>query len=321
MDPRIIYLAAKNYEQPSGGVKQIFRCVERLAALGYNAMVGVSDAAKRPAWIEQSAPLLDLSQPVTVTPRDHVVLGELEGGHMRRLTNSRRHIYVQNHYYVYNALENAFDWSALGIRDVIASSSEIARYLERTFKLTDVPIIPYVIDAKLFAPASERRMQIAIMPRKRPLDATFLIGTFRRRHQHYADVPWVVLQNMSETRVAEELSRSAVFLSLSFREGFGIPPLEAMAAGCLVAGFTGGGGDSYATPENGLWAEDGDLEGCVDQVARALDICREQGTAYAERRKAGHATVAAHDQASMDRALKAYWDKALAATPQPAAVP
>jgi len=42
--------------------------------------------------------------------------------------------------------------------------------------------------------------------------------------------------------VADILRSSRVFLSFSQREGFGLPPLEALACGCAVVGYHGFGG-------------------------------------------------------------------------------
>jgi glycosyltransferase involved in cell wall biosynthesis len=39
-----------------------------------------------------------------------------------------------------------------------------------------------------------------------------------------------------------------VFLSLSDRDGFGLPPAEAMACGCYVVGYSGGGGREFFDP-------------------------------------------------------------------------
>jgi len=41
------------------------------------------------------------------------------------------------------------------------------------------------------------------------------------------------------------LSGCHLFMSTGFPEGFGLPPLEAMASGCVPVGFTGFGGWEY----------------------------------------------------------------------------
>ena len=39
--------------------------------------------------------------------------------------------------------------------------------------------------------------------------------------------------------------KSKIFLSFSYAEGFGMPPIEAAMAGNKVIGYTGGGGKEY----------------------------------------------------------------------------
>lgn len=62
----------------------------------------------------------------------------------------------------------------------------------------------------------------------------------------------------------------------SLTEGFGLPPLEAMSAGCLVVGFAGGGGREYARPANGLWCSEDDVESVIHALARALDMLEDR---------------------------------------------
>ena len=62
---------------------------------------------------------------------------------------------------------------------------------------------------------------------------------------------WTVqpIDKMSPPQVAEMMRQSAFFLSFGHPEGFPIPPLEAMACGCVVVGYHGRGGREYFRPE------------------------------------------------------------------------
>jgi glycosyltransferase involved in cell wall biosynthesis len=70
-----------------------------------------------------------------------------------------------------------------------------------------------------------------------------------------------------------------VFLALSRLEGFGLTPLEAMAAGCVVVGFTGIGGREYATAGNGFWVGEDDFPVCIDQLKAAIDLSQKESQA------------------------------------------
>ena len=53
------------------------------------------------------------------------------------------------------------------------------------------------------------------------------------------------LNNLYEKELFTKLGKSKIFLSFSYLEGFGMPPLEAAIAGNKVIGYTGGGGKEY----------------------------------------------------------------------------
>jgi glycosyltransferase involved in cell wall biosynthesis len=127
--------------------------------------------------------------------------------------------------------------------------------------------------------------------------------------------------------VAKLLAGAQIFLSTGFPEGYSLPPLEAMAAGCLVTGFSGFGGFEYMrNPENvplsglylppytlpalpwggnGLFVSDGDVLSAGRALAYAvrlftdarensplasmLEAARAAAAAYAPERRAARA--------------------------------
>jgi glycosyltransferase involved in cell wall biosynthesis len=63
---------------------------------------------------------------------------------------------------------------------------------------------------------------------------------------------------MSNDERDRVLNESLIFLSFCDKEGFGLPPAEAMAAGCLVIGYTGVGANEFFTVETGFVVEQND---------------------------------------------------------------
>ena len=58
------------------------------------------------------------------------------------------------------------------------------------------------------------------------------------------------LKNLDENKLFLKLTKSKIFLSFSYAEGFGMPPLEAAIAGNKVIGYTGGGGERVLAKTN-----------------------------------------------------------------------
>ena len=109
-------------------------------------------------------------------------------------------------------------------------------------------------------------MQVAFAPHKRPLEAAFIRDLFRAGGRENRQIPWIEIAKMNESQVAAVLGESAIYLSLCRLEAFAQSILEAMACGCILAGFTGIGAREYTTARNGFWTEEDDCAGCVEQL-------------------------------------------------------
>jgi glycosyltransferase involved in cell wall biosynthesis len=81
----------------------------------------------------------------------------------------------------------------------------------------------------------------------------------------------VPIQGRTDRQTAEIMRESAIFLSLSDREGFGLPPAEAMACGCYVVGYSGLGGREFFDEEYCVPVPEGDLGALVRALHGACD--------------------------------------------------
>lgn len=302
----------------AGGVRNIFRHAAILRRHGADArVIYVADEnAEVSLWFDTDVPYERVRRLVP-QPGDVFVLPEGIGPVMSGLAPLGRdmHIFCQNHFSLFNVFwqnslaPSAHDFEGVPLRGFMCLSGVIERAVRRAFPDYPASVVPPAFDLDLFRPG-EKALQIAWMPRKRLMEGRYLVGLFYNRYPEHRDVPFVQIAGKSETEVAELLGRSAIFLSLSHLEGFGMPPVEAMAAGCLVAGFHGEGGREYAAPENGLWVEEGDHEGCVAALARLVDLVKRGDPAAEAYRRAGRQVAGHYDEARLEAALLDYWQAA-----------
>lgn len=89
---------------------------------------------------------------------------------------------------------------------------------------------------------------------------------------------WTVvpIESNSEEETARVLQRASVYMSGSFREGFGMPPAEAMACGCLVVGWHGSAGEEFFRPGICLHAEEGDTLSLFSKMKEAMSYSPEK---------------------------------------------
>ena len=310
--PRILYLSTK-FDRPVGGVRMIFHHVRELRRLGFDASVVHTGGAEAPTWFASDAPIISGSPSLSVEPEDILVVPEVAPNILSTACTGpcRTVLFCQNQFQIFTGLRDIAGWEEAGVHFAMYCSQIAADQVGRCFSFRDAAVIRSGIDHTLFRP-QQKKLCVVLMPRKRPEDVRLIRRIFERQWPQYIDYPWFSANNQPESIVAEMLSKSSIFLSLSHREGLGLPPLEAMASGCLVAGFTGQGGRDYATPDNGLWVEDDDLYGAADAVGRALEMFLERPEEAAAMSTAAQVTAARYSFDAMREDLQSFWGRILA---------
>lgn len=285
---KVRFLLQPDVERPIGGVKQAHRQVEHLVALGWDAAVVAEKAGFRPGWFTSQAPVLAYSDcrdsgellsehTVLVLPETYlgINLAAYNGVDLRR---QPRVVFNQNAYYSLlgagaQPLEKlALFYDAPEVLQVLCVSEDSVAFLRDCWGLNDGRL-SRIINAvePHFRPDAQKHRRIHWLSRKNPEHSTAIVVALRRSPpQHAADWQAEALEQLSNLELAERLNAASLFLSFGHPEGFGLPVAEAMAAGCYVVGYSGGGGNelfSHGASENVAF---GDWHGFHAAIQRAL---------------------------------------------------
>ena len=302
---------------PVGGLKQARLMAAQLAALGRAAYL-LRDRPPAPGEVDDNAyygidvppaPFPAAEAGRHLRPDDVVLFPEVrleEALAAARDWRCRKGVNNQNGFYA--LAERPWPgYRRRGVEFVLVNAPYNAA-LTRTY--LGVPagrifLVPHLIVRGPFAPdppPGPRRLAVCYMPRKRADHVARIRAAVSRAHP---DVPWVEIDKVAESEVARRFGDNALFLSTQQREGCPLPALEAMARGCVVAGYAGTERfpHPYATAANGFWADDGDVTGAVAAVGRALALCRAGGPPLDRVRAAGRDTAAGFTEAAVRRAL------------------
>jgi hypothetical protein len=261
-------------------------------------------------------------------------------------SRARTVIYVQNWAYLLASLPPEADPARLPVH-LLAVSHPVAWHAAACLGMESAILRPG-IDLRRFYPAQPEAggaiglapgevVRIAWMPRKNRALAGQIQDMFRARQRRSANavpaVEWVAVHNRRQDEVADMLRSCRIFLATGFPEGCPLPPLEAMASGCLVVGFGGFGGWDYMRqawpqgmrpwwplrpeaetpwPGNGLYAHDADVIAAALGLEYAMDLLRRGGEELARVRAAALATAAAYSADRHREQLIGLWDQAAA---------
>jgi glycosyltransferase involved in cell wall biosynthesis len=327
-------LCLPDLDQPIGGGKQLYRHVEHLVELGWDAAVVTQAEGFRPGWFESSAPTLSLAscqqrgdfdsdRCIVVLPETYLGV-DLENYHGLNLARMARVVFNQNAYYTYaqlpdlNTASLACYYDAPEVLQVLCVSQDSQAFLRQNLGLADVRI-SRIINAvePLFQPAASKSNTIAWLPRKNPDHAqAILLGICRGGLPHAKDWQVERLGTMTHASLAERLNQARIFLSFGYPEGFGLPVLEAMAAGCWVVGYSGGGADELFRLGPSEPVRFGDWQGflsALQQAVQAFALHRRNTEltmsrqVLAIRSLYGRDQEAASIQQAWERILEGFW--------------
>lgn len=241
-------------------------------------------------------------------------------------------VYVQNWAYVFSSLPAGVAWRDLPV-SFLAVSEPVAWFLKNALGAT-APLVRPALDRSLFRPAAQtpplsQGVRIAWMPRKNKACALQIQAIIEARQALGAPAAWIEIAGKSQAQVADILRSCHLFLSTGFPEGLGLPPLEAMACGCLTAGFAGLGGWDYmrqampggycpdfplpsraGDPENrgnAFVAADNDSLGAALALEKGAQLILQAPDRWDEMRRLGLETAAAYSELSQREAIAALW--------------
>ncbi len=250
--PTVFYLSP-DANGPVGGIRTIYRHVDALNAMGIPSAVVHHRPGFSCTWFQNKTRVVSAPE-ITLTPADTLVVPEFYGRWLTAIPAGPRVImFNQNTYRTFSGprpvgLDSAYpDVSRL--EAILVVSQDNAEYARYAFGQVAVECVRNAIDDRLFhASETSPGRRLAVMPRKRGADCQQVLDLLELRG---VLKQWevLVIDNLSEQETADELRSSAIFLSFSEQEGFGMPPAEAMACGCYVVGFTGLAGREYFDPD------------------------------------------------------------------------
>jgi glycosyltransferase involved in cell wall biosynthesis len=270
-----IYYLCPTPQSATGGVRNIYRHVDVLTDLGFRASVLHSSRNYKFSWFS-STTAAAATRDVQLYSNDILVIPDYYGVGMHKLPPGPRYvIFNQGAHYTFNHIP--FNRSSkgdpyrripglTGILTVSRDSADILEfcYPDHIIKIARLAINPSIFYRSHYTPPR----RISFMTHRRVAERAALFHMLRA---HGTLDGWELcpIQDSTEYETGEILRSTAIFLSFSDRDGFGLPPAEAMASGCYVIGYTGMGGREFFDPSHSRPIEDGDIASFARSIAEA----------------------------------------------------
>jgi len=217
-------------------------------------------------------PVPTVSRGVRLNRNDIIIIGEVykQIFEQVRSMDCVKVLHDQNPFYTFFAFDSVQQLNEYPLTHIVTPGAYTKKLLHQLGVAKPILVVrPFI--PSYFSP-SEKHLQIAYTTHKRSSEPSFVMGVFRSRFPELAHVPWVELRNMTRQGCATAMAQSAIYAAFPLLEGLGLMSLEAMASGCQVVGYVGGGGIEYVSDDNGVWIEEGDYEKFALTLKEACDL-------------------------------------------------
>ena len=295
---RILYFCP-DFPQPSGGIKTLYRHVQTLAEMGFDAWIVHQQAPFRVTWHGYEAPTLWLSERPRFAPQDILVIPEVMPQVMQQTArfSGERIVIALSWSPTYWNLPQGQTWSSFGIRRVITKSPLIKQYLRWSMGIEATLINEYVTPERYYHATEAKRPKICYLTRKER-SATWLHQVLHAKGEPFTGFEWMPLRELSEDEYARHLREATVYVTTNMQEGMNTSVLEAMACGCLVVGYSGVGGGVYMEPEgpsqNCILVENGNVPALGLELESVLRDLAAEPEAHSQVTRNGLATARAY---------------------------
>jgi len=212
---------------------------------------------------------------IELNTNDILVFPEIYGPRLAEVkTGINKVIYNQGAYqtffgYNLNLQDTDTPYHHKDIIGVVVNSEDARQYMNLAFPKLKTYRVKYGFDSDRFSINSSKKKQICFMPRRLRSDIIQVINIlkFNKVLEGWTIRP---IENMNEDEVAECMKESAIFLSFNINEGFGMPPAEAMACGCIVVGYPGQGGNEIFSEKFCFPVKDRDVKAYVKTLEKVI---------------------------------------------------
>lgn len=277
-EPAMLMLTP-DFTRPSAGVRTQYRHVDILRSAGIPAEVLHHRPGFRASWFANDTPISNLAER-EIGPEDLLVVAELDVDlvvhNIGRGQPARHAVLDQSGYLAWRHAPEEVARHYLSRHAplaVLATSQHVAEIAAFAHPGLDVRRVRLGIDLDRFRPADSPGppvRRITYMPRRGGADVDIALHLLAERGSLKG---WEVcsLDGVPADEVARILQQSQIFLSVSHREGFGMPPLEAMACGAYVVGYDALGGREFLRDDVSSPVETGNVLALARELAAVLD--------------------------------------------------
>ena len=271
----IVYVVCQDLNVASGGIKKLYELVDTLNKNQITSYILHNDLSFKASWFINSTRIMDVKS-AKVTYDDIIIFPEVFGENiMHYWPGVRKIILSQNSYY---ALQMFYGKPQMtkevylhkDVVQVVVVSDYDFDLFSWLFPKIKLSKICYGIDTALFHFNPNKKKEVAVMPRKLPSDFNFLHNLLKVKDD-LGGFSIKMIDEVSYEECAQILRDSAIFLSFSHKEGFGLPPAEAMACGCIVIGYHGQGGREFFKRELSYPVEPWDMMSYAQILTSVID--------------------------------------------------
>jgi len=263
--------------RPTGGVGFIYRVVDYLNSEKINAFVFHQAKNFSCKWLNHGNHIYCGSLNPSI---HHLVIPENDVWQFSDFVTENHFsysIFVQNGFYIPDKISSLIEEDRIKLKmmyksaQFIFSVSDYSTELIRKFISCDLEIIrifttPYLSEC---LHVIKKRRLISYMSRKNYTTSNRVIFGL----SELIDEGWEIIDinsngPISENKLSDILSKTAIFLSFGTDEGLPAPPLEAANYGCTVVGYHGFGGLEYWKDYPFYLVPEGDIVTFIDEVKK-----------------------------------------------------